>query len=258
MAGTRFFPGPQCACNQDWSIDDGTLVCTQSPTPGSVGITKLQSQAQYSTRATPQTYVIFFGGFRASDDDMDRWLSSARSQRPDITFKAYSYPAEKADRENAKSSFEEYDSVIKSIESSGADKIFIVGHSSGCAIADELDHRLKDNDQIVLVVLDGFTPEHNNQYRPSTQFWSAKCGEHTSLNYNKRFKCHMAKQNCTNRWALHFSLVNLAANDEDINDKNPTAFGYKCHDDSDVGMSRENVCIANLDWLEGYCPHTDE
>jgi hypothetical protein len=50
------------------------------------------------------------------------------------------------------------DGVIKKIKESGADTRYIVGHSSGCAIANELDSRLKDKSHITLVALDGFQP----------------------------------------------------------------------------------------------------
>ena len=47
--------------------------------------------------------------------------------------------------------------VIKKIEDFGTDTLFIVGHSSGCAFANELNSRLTgDRSHITLVDLDGF------------------------------------------------------------------------------------------------------
>jgi hypothetical protein len=49
--------------------------------------------------------------------------------------------------------------VIKKIEDSHADNIYIVGHSSGCAIANKVNSLLKgDHKNITLVDLDGFAP----------------------------------------------------------------------------------------------------
>ena len=256
MAGSAK-PGPQCAHNQDWCIEDGTLILTECPTPGSVCSFKLKSQDKDITSPTllKKPYVIFFGGFLASWDDMDKWLRSARSQRPDVAFDAYPYMGGDSGRASTIDSFNPmYDSVIRSIKlikESGAPQIFIVGHSSGSAIAEELDHRLKDLERTRLVVLDGFPPLYSKQL-VRTEAWSAKSGDNPSRNYvdlhnwfGDALKCHKAKKDCTNSWALHFSLVNLAANDRDIEDGHHIGNGYK-------------DCIANLDWLEGACHHKEK
>ena len=48
--------------------------------------------------------------------------------------------------------------MIDDIQSNGADKIYIVGHSSGCAIANAVYAGLEYIGHHVLVALDGFTP----------------------------------------------------------------------------------------------------
>ena len=37
-------------------------------------------------------YVVFFGGYHASQSDMDLWKASAEKQRDDVKFDACPYP----------------------------------------------------------------------------------------------------------------------------------------------------------------------
>ena len=37
-------------------------------------------------------YVVFFGGFRASQPDMNAWQTSAEKQCKDVKFDAFPYP----------------------------------------------------------------------------------------------------------------------------------------------------------------------
>jgi predicted esterase len=106
-------------------------------------------------------YVVFIGGFQSSKTDMELWLASATKQRDDVKFDAYPFPEIRdSDEGPSVAGFEkQFDGVIKKIEDSGADKIFIVGHSSGCAIANEVNSRLPgDHKNVTLVDLDGFAP----------------------------------------------------------------------------------------------------
>jgi predicted esterase len=104
--------------------------------------------------------VVFFGGFQASQSDMDKWQDSAGKQRSDVQFEAFPYPdIRKAGDKDAVNGFKQFDEVIKKIEDSHADNIYIVGHSSGCAIANQVNSLLKgDHKNITLVDLDGFAP----------------------------------------------------------------------------------------------------
>ena len=107
--------------------------------------------------------VIFFGGYKASKTDIELWRASAGKQRDDVQFQAFPYPdIPGAGDDDAVAGFKKqfgFDAVIKTIEGSGADTVFIVGHSSGCAIANELNSRIKeDKFHITLVDLDGFAP----------------------------------------------------------------------------------------------------
>jgi basic membrane lipoprotein Med (substrate-binding protein (PBP1-ABC) superfamily) len=189
------------------------------------------------------TCVLFFGGYKATHTDMKVWLGSARAQKPDLLFDAFAWPrGAGADASSAVTTFTKaghYKSAISSLESSGADLIYIVGHSSGCAIANAVDRGLKDHANVVLVALDGFGPDRKQLARSSTQVWAAECDGVTSRNYKAlkgavggRLKVYTASS-CKTSWALHFSLVNAAANDSAVQS---IATGYA-------------QCRANLVWL---------
>ena len=80
-------------------------------------------------------YAVFFGGWRASKIDVGLWLASAKNVcGDDVEYDAFAYPDGAGPLYNdAVNSFRQFDAAIKKIEDSGADTIYIVGHSSGCA-----------------------------------------------------------------------------------------------------------------------------
>jgi hypothetical protein len=189
-------------------------------------------------------YVLFFGGYHATQTDVDVWLASAKAQRKDVDFDAVPYPpGASANSHSAVSTFtkgELYDGAITQLATSGADQTYIVGHSSGCAIANAVDRVLRDHSRMNLVALDGFLPDANQLGRPSTQVWSATCGSAISLNYKdlknavgSRLQVYPATH-CKTKWALHFSLVNAAATDKIVDS---IKHGYRS-------------CKANLAWLK--------
>jgi hypothetical protein len=184
-------------------------------------------------------YVVFFGGYHASQPDMALWKTSAEKQRDDVKFDAFPYPdhANPGDKSAVNGFMKQFDGVIKKIEDSGADTLFIVGHSSGCAIANKLNSLLEgDHSHITLVDLDGFAPSADQIKKSSAQAWSAEGGggKGKSLNWAKGNKKFIAA-NATQAWSLHFSLVNTAATDA-ITKDNYRSKGYA-------------GCIANLCWL---------
>ena len=193
------------------------------------------------------TYVLFFGGYRATITDMKVWQGSAKAQKSDVEFDAIPWPSGASyTASSAVGVFTKtggYKAALAAIQSSKADQIYIVGHSSGCAIANAVDAGLKDPSNVVLVALDGFVPDRKQLARQSTQVWAAESGTAKSKNYKdlkdavgSRLQVYPAAADCTTPWALHFSLVNSAANDKVVTGKDLIAKGY-------------SQCKANLVWL---------
>ena len=187
------------------------------------------------------TQVFFFGGFLASHTDMKVWVGDAASQRSSIDFQAFAWPAgAKSDARSAVAGAHNSGSFRKAVEAinaATADTVYIVGHSSGCAIANAVDSALDDNKRVALVALDGFAPSGTQRSRPSTKVWAAECDGAVSRNHDRlkellggELKIYPAT-NCKTLWGLHFSLVNANADS-----KTTIANGYK-------------ACRANLCWL---------
>src|SRR5215471_5225671 len=124
--------------------------------------------------------VFFFGGFLASPLDIDKWLRSARTLKPtSFEFIGFPWPrGASADAAGAVKGFThggKLDSVIDDIQGNDADKIYIVGHSSGCAIANAVHAGLEYVGHHVLVALDGFKPNDDQLEDEKTQVWGAMC-----------------------------------------------------------------------------------
>jgi hypothetical protein len=201
--------------------------------------------------------VFFWGGYQSTDQDMQLWYTSAKAQRPDLDIFTYAWPpalnaAKDSDGDDAVKMLKrkiDHDSIFQSwldlIQTTQAtaktDVIFLVGHSSGCAIANAVHLALIDVKKITLVCLDGYLPkttEDRNQLDLPTQVWSAWCGEKTSHNYRNGavplFQ-YWEPTDCTedtDEWSLHFSLVNKSASAVAVT----LATGYA-------------NCEANLCWL---------
>jgi hypothetical protein len=186
---------------------------------------------------------MFFGGYKATPTDINVWSASAKAQKPDVTFDGYPWPhGASSDAESAVSTFTtagSYAEAIGTIQECATDVIYLVGHSSGCAIANAVDRGLKDTSKVILVALDGFVPSSKQLARPSTQVWAAECGSAKSRNHDglkkaigSRLKIYKATD-CYDSWALHFSVVNSAANDKVVT---KIAEGYA-------------QCRANLMWM---------
>ena len=187
------------------------------------------------------TSIFFIGGYEASQSDIDSWLRSARQQKPSMAFFGFpwpddtpSFPADSVVKGSKKSG--QYKSALDAIEACSADKIYIVGHSSGCAIANAVDKGLKDKSKLVLVSLDGFIPDGEQLKRSSTQVWGAVCDGVKSRNYHERLGSRLKvyrATGCKTQWALHFSVVNAAATDKLVLTRQKGYF----------------QCQANLAWL---------
>jgi hypothetical protein len=188
-------------------------------------------------------YVLFFGGYKATRTDINVWSASAKAQKPDVTFDGYAWPSgANSDATSAVATFTKagsYAQALATIKECATDLVYLVGHSSGCAIANAVDRGLKDTSNVILVALDGFVPSRAQVARPSTQVWAAECGTVKSRNHNGlknavggRLKVYKATD-CYTSWALHFSVVNSAATDKAVTS---IATGYA-------------QCRANLMWM---------
>jgi hypothetical protein len=192
--------------------------------------------------------VKYFGGYGATVMDMTAWLKSAQRQcaniDADVDFQAWPYPIEAgASLDDALNGFGNvrFDEVIASIHQYPSDDHYIVGHSSGCAIANAVVYGMADAptanwNALHLIALDGFRPRDDVLVRPTTECWHAWCnpdqssdmfpfsaGSVRSLNWDRGnenqpwFKSYRA-YDCENEWALHFSLVNKNASDKIVKD----------------------------------------
>jgi hypothetical protein len=165
--------------------------------------------------------VFFFGGYHASQSDIDAWVRSAKTQKAGIDFFGYAWPKDaNSDANSAVKTFKksgQYAAAVRDVQRNGSDTIYVVGHSSGCAIATAVDAGLTDTRKIALVTLDGFSPSHAQLNRRTTQVWGAECDGVKSINFPGaavgRRRIYTATH-CKSRWALHFSLVNAAASDD--------------------------------------------
>jgi hypothetical protein len=94
--------------------------------------------------------------------------------------------------------------------------IFLVGHSSGCEIANAVDVDLNVDADVALVALDGYRPSDSQLARDNTQVWGATCDGQQSRNFPGSAKGRGRVFKATNskkEWPLHFSVVNTNASD---------------------------------------------
>jgi hypothetical protein len=166
------------------------------------------------------TQVLFFGGYRASLQDVTMWAHSVTTKRPNVEVRPYPWPNGASAADPMEKWPEGKSAEIAQRIRKAPDQLHvIVGHSSGCAIANDVAaaalHVGAGNFR--LVSLDGFTPGSTLMALPGTVRWSASGphGEH-SRNYlpeaPPHYRVYHAKVG--EPWPLHFSLVNLGASDE--------------------------------------------
>lgn len=180
--------------------------------------------------------IVFFGGYAATLRDVIAWRSSVLTQLPDQLpddIHTYAWP-HGASASNPLSVFKGSPEIASMINK-WKDETYVIGHSSGCAIANEVASLVTR--PVNLICLDGFVPYHHQRDLPTTQIWSAMHDGKPSLNYdslkgNKRFHVY-DPPGCTTKWALHFSLVNANANDKYVTDI-PSGYWQ---------------CKANLCWM---------
>jgi hypothetical protein len=161
------------------------------------------------------TKVLFFGGYLSTHDDVESWRKSLMSKVPGIEAIVFHYP-EMTPAGKPLLRWQQTQWAAEQI--AGPGKCLIVGHSSGCLIANTVAafaHSMGLS--FKLIALDGFAPDDKLLALPETEVWGARCGKKQSLNYKDHadlscFKVYDAK--VTKQWPLHFSLINLNASDE--------------------------------------------
>lgn len=174
------------------------------------------------------TTIFYFGGAQATEDEVLAWKRSVLEQVPGpmlIRTQVFVYPWPKSVSavHPVVPSFA-LDVLVATVLSVDDDKIYIVGHSSGCYFSNLVAQLLFHNyphKKFHLICLDGFLPSADVLSLPETQVWTAKYGDYKSLNYDamshvKNFHVYTPKHEITGTWGLHFSLVNTNANSSTV------------------------------------------
>ena len=199
--------------------------------------------------ADPANVVFYFGGFQSKQKDVDAWKASATEQEGDnFSFEAFPYPASATFEDvSAVKNFgaTKIDQLAKRISDDKTRQYVIVGHSSGCAIANAVAEKALDLEggkaarNFRLIALDGFRPRQGLWGKIGITCWSAKNGETKAPNWKSmensaKFNFYDACNCGTQAWCVHFSLVN----------ENATADTVKT-----IPQGYTN-CKANLVWLK--------
>src|SRR5262245_14281769 len=102
--------------------------------------------------------VYFFGGYNSTQPQVDAWVRDAKMQEPTIEFIGFAWPnfnnLSSSDAITKIKESDPYKAMVAAIEASKADTYYLVGHSSGCAIANDADKGLSDTSKVTLVSLD--------------------------------------------------------------------------------------------------------
>ena len=178
--------------------------------------------------------VYFFGGWRATKQNVQAWCSSLEKKRPTLTAIGWPYPIGATSGNPLKQWI--FSEPLAKLIRVDADDCLIVGHSSGCRIANDVASTALalGAKNFKLIALDGFQPDAHLLNLPGTMVWSAECNKVHSLNYDalkgsKDFHVYPAK--VIKKWPLHFSLLNVNVSDDHSN----LADGYRnCDANTDV------------------------
>ena len=164
------------------------------------------------------TYVYFFGGYCSTVADVQAWGKSLEAKVPGATAIVFPYPPGASARDPLAEWGSSQD-IAMHILAGTNEPCIIVGHSSGCAIANDVANVALDlgAKNFKLIALDGFRPSRELLSLPGTTVWSAECNGARSLNYDhlsccQEFRVYHAE--VAEQWPLHFSLVNLNVSDE--------------------------------------------
>src|SRR5262249_53060089 len=136
------------------------------------------------------TYVCFFGGYRSTVADVQSWGKSLEAKVPGATAIVFPYPP----GASASDPLVEWGcsrDIAMQILARTNEPCIIVGHSSGCAIANDVANVALDlgAKNFKLIALDGFCPSEELLSLPGTTVWSAECNGARSLNYDDLRSC---------------------------------------------------------------------
>lgn len=159
---------------------------------------------------TVDTEVIYFGGYGATQAQMDCWAGGAKSSSYNVT--ALPYPAGAPSGTNrAIEKTSKYQRLLQQIRANPNKKYKVGGHSSGSQYANNLVQWMLSNgvpaENIELSNLDGFKASPNLRSKVKWQCWSATNGRIRSNNYSSECKI-LQTTRCQTKWCLHFMLVN--------------------------------------------------
>lgn len=167
------------------------------------------------------TAIFFFAGYLATHDEVALWRESALKQNDKLNVTAYPWPIGANASEPLNFWPKSHSMLLAQTISQVFDPdVYIVGHSSGCAYANDIADKLRlhyPKFKSYLICLDGFAPNLGLRNLTTTQLWSAEWQDHKSLNFDalhtwQNFKVYTPDHEITNVWGLHFSLVNKNAN----------------------------------------------
>jgi hypothetical protein len=121
------------------------------------------------TQASASTQVIYFGGYKATDAEMQCWQAGAEAQPAyaNVAFETHAYPAGAS---SSAASAQAHGAatiaaVVAEIEAHPNIHFVVVGHSSGAALSDKVAQLVNAPDNMELVNLDGFAPSVTVQNR---------------------------------------------------------------------------------------------
>lgn len=208
--------------------------------------------------AAERPLVIYFGGYGATEGDMQVWLQAAEKHPRygrAFDFEAIPYPKDVSSSvaQAVSAASGTITSVAERIRAMPGRRVIVVGHSSGAGLAVSVVSRLADQAKVKLISLDAginTEPPTEPDIYPvkNLECWSAASNDQVSFGYRRakalckqRFLV-MRTQACATPVCLHFQVVNRNA------DRNLTFPQSRVLTD---GVSAGYADLAiNLDWLE--------
>lgn len=160
--------------------------------------------------------VFFFCGYGSTWGDVDAWGTSFEGKVSGSSVTRIPYPGDATAGDPLNVWNEDRSEHVAQAIKACRDAVVIIGHSSGCAIANDVaKHARTRGCSFKLIALDGFCPSEDLLALPDTSVWSAMFeDEIRSLNYDglkakAGTKFRVYKSNVSAMWPLHFSLINL-------------------------------------------------